>query len=142
MSENKTRPTRISVADFLKKKASADQLGDCEELVKLFKEVTGKSPKMWGPAIVGFDSYHYVYESGREGDAPVLGFAVRGRELVLYLCLAEETKPLLAKLGKHKSSVACLYIRTLDDLDRGVLKKLAQASVKETRRRYPARKAG
>lgn len=142
MSENKTRPTPMSVAEYLKKKASAEQLADCKELVKLFKEVTGKPPKMWGASIVGFDSYHYVYDSGREGDAPVLGFAVRGRELVLYLNCAKEAKPLLAKLGKHKASVACLYIKALDDLDRGVLKKLAQAAVKETRRRYPARKAG
>ncbi len=142
MSENKTRPTAISVADFLKKKASAERLADCKELVRLFRDVTGKPPKIWGPSIVGFDSYHYIYDSGREGDAPVVGFALRGREIVLYLAITKETKPLLAKLGKHKSSVACVYIRTLDDLDRGVLKKLAQAAVKETRRRYPARKAG
>lgn len=142
MSENKTKPTQMSVAEYLKKKASAEQLADCKELVKLFKEVTGKPPKMWGPSIVGFDSYHYVYDSGREGDAPVLGFAMRGRDIVLYLSCAKEAKPLLAKLGNHKSSVACLYIRTLDDLDRGVLKKLAQSAVKDTRRRYPARKAG
>jgi hypothetical protein len=142
MSENKTKPTQVSVAEFLKKKASADQLADCKELIKLFKEVTGKSPKMWGPSIVGFDSYHYVYESGREGDAPVIGFAVRGKELVLYLTLSNETKPLLVKLGKHKSSVACVYVKKLDDLDRDVLKKLSQAAVKELRRRYPARKAG
>jgi hypothetical protein len=142
VSENKTKPTQMSVAEYLKKKASAEQLADCKELVKLFKAVTGKPAKMWGPSIVGFDSYHYVYDSGREGDAPLIGFAVRGRELVLYLGTSEETKPLLAKLGKHKSSVACIYIKTLDDLDRGVLKKLAQATVKATRLRYPARKAG
>lgn len=142
MSENKTKPTKVSVADFLKKKASAAQLPECQELVKLFKEVSGKPAKMWGPSIVGFDSYHYVYDSGREGDAPILGFAVRGREIVLYLTLSEATQPLLEKLGKFRSSVACLYIKTLDDLDRGVLKKLAQATVKEVRRRYPARKAG
>ncbi len=142
MSENKTKPTQVSVAESLKEKASAAQLADCKELIKLFKEVTGKSPKMWGPSIVGFDTYHYVYESGREGDAPVIGFAVRGNELVLYLCLSEKSKPLLARLGKHKSSVACVYIRKLDDVDPAVLKKLAQGSVQEIRKRYPARKAG
>ena len=142
MSENKTRPTKVSVADFLKKKASAAQLADCKELIKLFKEATGKPAKMWGPSIVGFDSYHYVYDSGREGDAPIVGFAVRGREIVLYLGISKETRPLLARLGKHKSSVACIYIKTLDDLDRGVLKKLTQATVDDVRRRYPARKAG
>lgn len=142
MSENKTKPTKVSVADFLKKKASAAQLADCKELIKLFKEVTGKAPKMWGPSIVGFDSYHYVYDSGREGDAPIVGFALRGREIVLYLSITKETKPLLAKLGKHKSSVACIYIKALDDLDRDVLKRLTRATVDEVRRRYPARKAG
>ena len=141
MAENKTKPTQMSVAEFLKKKASADQLADCKELVKLFKEVTGEPPKMWGPSIVGFDTYHYVYDSGREGDAPLIGFAVRGREIVLYLTLTEVTRSLLAKLGKHKSGVGCVYIRTLDELDRRLLKRLSLASVKELRRRYPARKA-
>jgi Domain of unknown function (DU1801) len=137
MAENKTKPTKVSVADFLKKKASAEQLADCRELVKLFKELTGKAPKMWGPSIVGFGSYHYVYASGREGDAPLIGFAVRGKELVLYLAPQPESKSLLAKLGKHKSGVGCLYIKKLDDLDRKVLQQLAVASIKELRSRYP-----
>jgi hypothetical protein len=139
--KNKTQPTRLRVADFLEKKAGATQLADCKELVKLFKELTGKAPKMWGPSIVGFDSYHYVYPSGREGDAPLIGFAPRGRELVVYLCPYLEAKPLYAKLGKHKSGAGCLYIRTLADVDRAVLEKLAQGSIDELRRRYPVRKA-
>lgn len=142
MPANKTQPNRISVAGFLKQKASADQLADCKELVSLFRDVTGKPPKMWGPSIVGFDAYHYVYDSGREGDAPLIGFAVRGREIVLYLAVADESKPMLTKLGKHQSGAGCVYFRRLDDLDRAVLKKLCVASVKELRRRYPARKAG
>ena len=142
MAENKTRPTQSSVADFLKKKASAEQLADCKELVKLFKEITGKAAKMWGPSIVGFDSYHYVYPSGREGDAPLIGFAVRGKELVLYLAPHPEAKPLMAKLGKHKAGAGCVYIKQLDDVDRKVLKQIAVASIKELRSRYPARKAG
>ncbi len=142
MAENKTKPTAVSVADFLKKKASADQLADCKELVKLFKEITGKPPKMWGPSIVGFDSYHYVYPSGREGDAPLIGFSPRGKELSLYLCPNLEAKPLLAKLGKHKAGAGCLYIKKLDDVDRKVLEQLAVASIKELRTRYPARKTG
>jgi hypothetical protein len=137
MAENKTKPTKVSVADFLKKKASADQLADCKELVKLFKEITGKAPKMWGPSIVGFDSYHYVYPSGREGDAPLIGFSPRGKELSLYMCPYLEAKPLLAKLGKHKAGAGCLYIRKLEDVDRKVLKQLAVASINELRRRYP-----
>ena len=141
MTENKTKPTQISVAEFLKKKARADQLADCKELVKIFKDVTGKAPKMWGPTIVGFGSYHYVYASGREGDAPLLGFAIRGRELVLYLYPCEGTKPLLEGLGKFRGD-SCLYIKKLDDVDRRVLVKLAKASIAELRRLYPARKAG
>lgn len=139
---NKTQPTRVSVADFLAKKASAAQLADCKELVKLFKELTGKAPKMWGPSIVGFDSYHYAYPSGREGDAPLIGFAPRGKELVVYLYPNLKTKALFAKLGKHKSGAGCLYIKSLGDVDRAVLKKLAQGSIDELRRLYPARKAG
>jgi hypothetical protein len=142
MTENKTKPTQASVADFLKKKASAEQLADCKELVKLFKEITGKAAKMWGPSIVGFDSYHYVYPSGREGDAPLIGFGVRGKELSLYMCPYLEAKPLLAKLGKHKAGAGCLYIKRLDDVDRTVLKQVALASIKELRRRYPVRKTG
>ena len=69
--------TNASVADFLRKKATGERLADCKALVKLFREVTGRAPKMWGPAIVGFGSYHYVYASGREGDAPLLGFSPR-----------------------------------------------------------------
>jgi hypothetical protein len=136
MTENKTRQTKASVADFLKKKASAEQLTDCKELVKLFKQITGKAPRLWGPSIVGFGSYHYVYPSGREGDAPLIGFAVRGKELVLYLMAQPRAKALLAKLGKHKAGAGCVYIKKLDEVDRKVLKQLAAASVRELRRRY------
>ncbi len=85
MAENKTKPTKVSVAAFLKKAATGQQLKDSQELVKLFKELTGKPAKMWGPSIVGFDSYHYVYPSGREGDAPLIGFSPRKTELSLYM---------------------------------------------------------
>ena len=137
MAENKTKPTRLSVAGFLKKAASGQQLKDSQELVKLFKELTGKPAKMWGPSIVGFDSYHYVYESGREGDAPLIGFSPRKPELVLYLAPYLDDKGLKAKLGKHKAGAGCLYIKSLDDIDRAVLRKLAKASIADLRRRYP-----
>jgi hypothetical protein len=136
VADNKTKPTKVSVADFLKKKARPEQLADSKELVKLFKELTGKSPKMWGPSIVGFGAYHYVYPSGREGDAPLLGFALRGRELVLYVMGCREEKQLLNRLGKHKSSVSCIYIKQLDDIDRKVLRQLAEASIAQTRKLY------
>jgi hypothetical protein len=138
MAENKTKPTRVSVADFLKNKAKGQQLADSLELVKLFRGITGSPPKMWGPSIVGFGSYHYVYESGREGDAPLLGFSPRKAELSLYLAPYLDDKGLKQKLGKHKAGAGCLYIRKLDDIDRSVLKKLAQASVGELKSRYPA----
>lgn len=137
--ENKTKPTQVSVAEFLKKKATGQQLADSQELIKLFREITGEPPKMWGPSIVGFGSYHYVYESGREGDAPLLGFSPRKPEMVLYVMPCEDNPGLKKKLGKHRQSVSCIYIRKLDDIDRDALKELAQASVKSTREKYPAR---
>jgi hypothetical protein len=134
--QNKTRPTAISVAGFLKTKAKDEQLADCRELVKLFQELTGKPPKMWGPSIVGFGSYHYVYPSGREGDAPLVGFAPRGREIVLYLLCEAGSKKLLARLGRHRAGMGCVYLRKLADIDRNLLKTLAKASIAELRQRY------
>ncbi len=135
---NKTKPTKVSPAAFLAAKSvDSGQLADSRELVKLFRELTGKPPKMWGPSIVGFGTYHYIYPSGHEGDAPLIGFAPRGSALSLYVCPGFGEKALLKKLGKHKAGAGCLYIKSLDDVDRGVLKKLAQASIAELRRRYP-----
>ena len=138
MAENKTKPTKISVADFLKKKATRQQLEDSQELVKLFKEITGKPAKMWGPSIVGFGSYHYVYESGHEGDAPLVGFSPRKPALVLYIARYPDDEALRAKLGKHEASAGCMYVKKLDDIDRDVLKKLAMKGIAELRKRYPA----
>jgi hypothetical protein len=137
MKQNKTKPTKVSVAAFLAKAAAGQRLKDCQELVRLFRELTGKPAKMWGPSIVGFDSYHYVYESGREGDAPVIGFSPRKPEIVLYLAPYPDDKDLKARLGRHKAGAGCLYVKNLDDVDRDVLKKLAKASIAELRRRYP-----
>jgi len=137
MAENKTKPTKVSVAEFLKRKATAQQLADSRELVTLFREITGKPAKMWGPSIVGFGSYHYIYESGRQGDAPLLGFSPRKPKLVLYLSCRDAG--MKRKLGRHESRGGCMYISTLDDLDREVLRKLATASVAELRKRYPPR---
>jgi hypothetical protein len=137
-SENKTKPTALSPTAFLESRVKdPQQLADSRELMKVFKSLTGKPAKMWGPSIVGFDSYHYVYPSGREGDAPLIGFSPRARELSLYLCPYLEAKPLLKKLGKHKAGAGCLYIKRLDDVGRGVLTELAKASIAEIRRRYP-----
>jgi hypothetical protein len=135
MAENKTRPTRVSVAEFLKKKTTGQQLADSRELVRLFREITGAPPRMWGPSIVGFGKYHYVYESGREGDAPLLGFSPRKPALVLYLAPTHE-RGLRQKLGRHKAGAGCVYLKSLDDIDRDVLQKMAVASVEALRKRY------
>jgi hypothetical protein len=135
-AENKTKPTKVSPAAFVADIANERQRKDSRELMKLFRELTGKPAKMWGPTIVGFGTYHYVYPSGREGDAPLIGFAPRKGELVIYLHPGPD-KGLRAKLGKHKASVSCLYIKTLEDIDIAVLRQLAQASIAEVRRRYP-----
>ncbi len=137
MTENKTRATKVSVAGFLEKKATGQQLADSKALVRLFKEVTGKPAKMWGPSIVGFGSYHYVYASGREGDAPLLGFSPRKPEIVLYVAPYLGDRGLKKKLGKHNAGAGCLYIKKLADIDLAVLRRLALASVTALNERYP-----
>ena len=137
MAENKTKPTDASVEDYIASRANAQQSADCRELMALFKKVTGQSPRMWGPSIVGYGSYRYTYESGRTGEAPLAGFAIRGRELVVYLMTeGEEQRSLLSKLGKHRMTKACLYFKQLADLDKSALEKLVVGSVAEARRRY------
>ena len=137
MAENKTRFTDASVEDYIASRANAQQRADCRELMVLFKKVTRHSPRMWGPSIVGYGSYRYTYESGRTGEAPVAGFAIRGRELVVYLLAeGEEQRSLLSKLGKHKTGKVCLYFKQLADLDRSVLERLVVGSVADLKRRY------
>ncbi|HEY6549486.1 MAG TPA: DUF1801 domain-containing protein [Vicinamibacteria bacterium] len=137
MAENKTKPTDASVKDHIASRGNAQQRTDCRELMVLFRKVTGHSPKMWGPGIVGYGSYRYTYESGRTGEAPLAGFAIRGRELVVYLLVeGEEQRSLLSKLGKHKMGTTCLYFKQLADLDRSALEKLVVGSVAEVRQRY------
>lgn len=140
MAENKTKPTDASVADYIASRANEQQCNDCQELMALLKKVTQQPPKMWGPSIVGYGSYRYTYESGRTGEAPLAGFAIRGRELVVYL-LAEgdRQRSLLSKLGKHKMGKSCLYFKQLADLDKSVLEKLVVGSIEEVRRRYGQR---
>jgi len=137
MAENKTKPTGASVKDYLASRASDEQRADCQELMALLKRVTQKSPKMWGPSIVGYGSYRYTYETGRTGEAPLAGFAIRGRELVVYLdAEGSQQKALLSKLGKHRVGRSCLYFKQLADLDEAVLEQLVAGSVAEVMRRY------
>jgi hypothetical protein len=138
MPEAKTKPTSVSVEEYLASKAGPEQLADCKALMALLKKVTKQSPKMWGPSIVGYGSYSYKYESGRTGESCLTGFAVRGRELVVYLVAeGQGQQALLAKLGKHKMGKACLYFKRLEDLDTTVLEELVSESVAETKRRHP-----
>lgn len=138
MAETKTKPTSVSVDDYLQSKASPEQLADCRAIMAICKRVTKQQPKMWGPSIVGYGTYTYTYESGRSGDACLIGFAVRGRELVVYIVAdTPEQADLLARLGKHKIGKSCLYFKRLADLDVGVLEALIAGSVAEVKRRYP-----
>lgn len=138
MAETKTKPTLADVDAYLASRASPAQLADCREIMAICTRVTKQPPKMWGPSIVGFGSYTYTYESGHSGDACIVGFAVRGRELVIYL-FAEDSRQvdLLAKLGKHRMGKSCLYFKRLADLDSKVLEALIAGSVSEVKRRYP-----
>ena len=137
MAENKTKRTGASVEDYIASRANEQQRSDCRELMTLLEMVTRHPPRMWGPSIVGYGSYRYSYESGRTGEAPVTGFAIRGRELVIYLVAEQdEQKTLLSRLGPHKIGKSCLYFKRLADLDRSVLEKLVTNSIADVRRRY------
>jgi nucleoid DNA-binding protein len=137
MAENKTKPTRASVADYIASRANTQQRADCRELMAMFKKITGASPRMWGPTMVGYGSFGYTYESGRTGTSPKAAFAIRGRDLVVYVFPeAPKQKALLAKLGKHTMGKSCLYFRQLADLDKSVLEKLVIGSIAEAKRRH------
>ena len=137
MAETKTKPTGASVDTYLESRSSPEQLTDCKTIMAVCKRVTKQEPKMWGPSIVGYGSYTYRYESGHSGDACLTGFAVRGKELVVYVIAdTPEQVELLAKLGRYKMGKACLYFRRLADLDVKVLEELIAGSVAEVKRRY------
>ena len=132
MEELKTKPTGESVKDFLNKIPDPERREDCFAVAKLMEEITGDKPKMWGPSIVGFGTYHYKYDSGREGDWMVTGFSPRKKDLTLYLIMGfEKHAELMKQLGKHSASKSCLYIKRLSDIHVPTLKKLIKASVKQ-----------
>jgi hypothetical protein len=125
MADNKTKPTKLSVAAFIDGVADLGRRSDAKALIKLMQGAAGEKPRMWGPAIVGFGSYHYKYESGRAGDMPVVAFSPRKSATVLYgLTGSDEAKALLAKLGKHSTGKGCLYIKKLGDVDQHILETL------------------
>jgi hypothetical protein len=136
-AQNKTVETKEPVADFLKTIKDEKKRQDCFAISDLMSKHTKFPAKMWGNAIVGFGAYHYKYESGREGDAPLAAFSPRASSIVLYLNNAKEKAELLKKLGKHKLSGGCLHIQKLEDIDPAALLKLVDHSIKSTRSKYP-----
>jgi hypothetical protein len=139
MAENKTKPTRQNVAAFIDALTDPTRRAEAKVLIKLMQKATGEKPKMWGPSIIGFGSYHYTYDSGREGDMPLIGFSPRKAATVLYNAAGfSGSEALLAKLGKHTTGKGCLYIKRLADADQKVLEALTVKSVAAMRARRPS----
>jgi hypothetical protein len=132
MAETKTKPTGVSVDAFLEAVEHPVRRADGKAVRAMMEHVTGEAAIMWGPSIVGFGSYHYRYASGHEGDSPRVGFSPRSANLVLYVGGFPEYEALLAKLGKHKSSKACLYLNKLSDVDLAVLEEIVRRTYAAT----------
>ncbi len=136
--EPKTKLNAVDPIKFIDKVKSEVKRRDSHELVAMMQDITGAPPKMWGPSIVGFGSYHYAYASGHDGDICLTGFSPRSGSLVVYLGPGIDNEKLMAKLGKHKHGKGCLYINKLDDVDRKVLRQLIEYSVKTLQKRHSA----
>ena len=138
MAQNKTTENDLSVPDFLNTIPDENKRADCFNLSGILSLTTGFKAKMWGNAIVGFGSYHYKYESGREGDAPLVGFSPRKDAIALYLSSQfKDREELLAKFGKHKTAKACIYLKKMSDIDVAVLKEMIINSVERIKSLYP-----
>lgn len=130
MADNKTKPTKVSVAAFVDALTDRVRRSDAKALIKLMQNAAGEKPRMWGPSIISFGSSHYKYESGREGDMPVIAFSPRKAATVLYGVTGfDEATALLAKLGKHSTGKGCLYIKKLADVDQPTLRALIVKSL-------------
>ncbi|MFP9098498.1 DUF1801 domain-containing protein [Flavobacterium sp. RHBU_24] len=138
MAKNKTTETAVSVTNFINTYVDNDQKKeDSFRLVELLTEWSGFEPKMWGPTIIGFGSYHYKYASGHEGDAPMLGFSPRKAEFSLYVYFPnEQHEPLLEGLGKFKMGKACIYVKKLSDINIEVLEKICKATIAYLKEQY------
>jgi len=132
----KTTETTKSVSSFVKSIEDKQRQKDCLAIIGIMEKQTGFDARMWGPSIIGFGSYHYKYESGHEGDAPLVGFSPRKTEFALYIANFDGKEELLKKLGKHKTAKSCVYIKKLEDIDIEVLKKLTTGSVKHYQAKY------
>ena len=140
MAELKTKPNKGSVTEFIASIDDPKKRTDAKKVAAMMRAATGKRAKMWGSSIVGYDSYHYKYASGREGDWMITGFSPRKASLTVYIMPGfKPFKPLMAKLGKYKTGKSCLYINKLEDVDEKVLKKLIADSVKWMRKKYPTK---
>jgi hypothetical protein len=140
MAELKTKATDQDPREFLDTITPEQKKLDSFVLLKLFEDITGKKPVMWGTSIVGFGKYHYKSErSTQEGDWPLVGFSPRKQNLTLYIMIGnQDEKELLGKLGKYKTSVGCLYINKLSDVDQTILKRLIKNSLEHMKKMYPA----
>ena len=137
MEGAKTKQNNADVDNYIDSIEHPKRQRDARRLLALMRDITGEAPKMWGSSIVGFGSYHYRYASGREGDWPIVGFAPRKQNLVLYIMPGfAQYDDLLARLGKYRTGKSCLYVNKLDDVDESVLAKLIRDSVAEMKRRY------
>ena len=134
----KTFATNASVKEYLDAIPNAQRRRDCLDLLAIMEKASGYAPKMWGPSIIGFGTYHYKYESGHEGDAPLAGFASRSNAIVLYLDGSPEQRAAnLEKLGKHKQGKGCIYINRLEDIKITVLSEMIHDSLVSLLKRYP-----
>jgi hypothetical protein len=137
MAENKTKPTKLSVTSFINAIPDESKRTDAKALLKLMQTAAGEKPQMWGPSIIGFGTYHYRYDSGREGDMPLIAFSPRKAATVLYgLAGSPDSKALLTKLGKHSTGKGCLYIKKLADVDQKVLEAMVVKSLAAMRARH------
>ena len=137
MAGNKTRPTRASVTAFINAIGDRQMRADAKKVAAMMRRATGKRAQMWGPGIVGYGSYHYRYESGREGDFMITGFSPRKQALTVYIMPGfGHFDKLMAKLGKYKTGKSCLYIKRLGDIDEAVLEELIRESVSYMRAHY------
>ncbi len=130
MAENKTKPTRASIGDFLSTMGDPTKQADASELIDMMQKLSGRKPALWGPSIIGFGTHHFVYESGRKGDTPIVGFSPRKAALVLYgLSGSDKADDILGRLGKFTRGKGCIYIKKLADIDRAALQDLIKAAV-------------
>ena len=143
MPEQKTKPTKVSVAKFIASLPDERRRREARTLLNVYKAATGKRPVMWGPTIIGYGSYHYKYASGHEGDCCIAGFSPRKTALTVYIMAGfAEFVPLLKKLGPHKKSVGCLYLKSLDGIDLKVLEQMIRKSVADVRKRVTTLSSG